>query len=64
MASRITLYTVSEAARLLSVSAWTMRDWIRKGRIEAIDIADGDRTIYRVPEVALENFIKSQRRKQ
>lgn len=60
MARTIKLYSVREAAAILSVSAETIRDWINTDRLGAIDICPGKRVIYRVPESAIEKFLRER----
>jgi excisionase family DNA binding protein len=61
MADRITLYTTTEVARILGFSNWTVRDMIRRGRIEAVNVSSGDvRPNYRISDAALKKFLRSR----
>jgi len=47
------LLRVKEAARLLSVSKWTIYRWIEEGRLEATKIGGGSLRIFRISVMAL-----------
>ena len=49
-------YTVAEVAERYSVREDTVRTWIRKGHLEALDIGSGSRKVYRITENQLEKF--------
>ena len=49
-------YTTDDIATMYQVPATTVRRWIRQGRIEAVDIAEGSRSDYRIGEAALARF--------
>lgn len=48
------LYTLEEAAAVIRVSEWTLRDFIRKGKIPTVNL--GART-RRIDSTELQNFI-------
>ena len=50
--------TVDEVAERLKVSAWTVRKWLRDGEMEGSYLSD--RAGWRVPEGAIERFLRSR----
>lgn len=57
--SRETMFTVQEVADQLNVHPDTVRQWIRSGELEAIDL--GGRAGFRISESALQKFIHERR---
>ena len=57
--TRETMYTVQEVADQLNVHPDTVRQWIRSGELEAIDL--GGRAGFRVSESALQKFIRERK---
>lgn len=55
-------YTPQETAELLSVHYLTVLDWIKKGRLPALELGDGKRKIYRITIEHLERFNQKNRR--
>lgn len=51
------LLTVPEAAERLRVSEWSIRRWLRSGRLKGVRIG-GSRAGWRVRESELEAFLK------
>jgi excisionase family DNA binding protein len=51
-------YTVEEIAQELGVHPDTVRRWIRKGELEAIDL--GGSAGYRITQEALERFLRDR----
>jgi excisionase family DNA binding protein len=49
-----TVYTPEEIADKLKVSAYTVRRWLKNGEIRSIKL----RNFWRVPESALEEFLR------
>lgn len=61
MASKIEFLTVNETARHLGVSAWTVRDLLRRGKLRGIDVSPGKRRpTWRIPRAALTDFVNEQ----
>lgn len=56
---RETMLTVQEVAEQLNVHPDTVRQWIRNGDLEAIDL--GGRAGFRISESALERFIRERK---
>lgn len=56
---RETMLTVQEVAEQLNVHPDTVRQWIRNGDLEAIDL--GGRAGFRVSESALDRFIRERK---
>jgi len=56
---RDTLLTVQQVADQLNVHPDTVRQWIRSGELEAIDL--GGRAGFRVSETALDKFIRERK---
>lgn len=57
----ITLVTVSDFAKRIGVSPWTIRAWIDQGRLASTKIGRGHRAPVRIPStefdrVLMENF--------
>jgi excisionase family DNA binding protein len=57
----ISLVTVSEFAKRIGVSPWTIRTWIEEGRLSSTKLGRGHRAPVRIPStefdrVLLENF--------
>jgi excisionase family DNA binding protein len=50
--------TVDEVAERLKVSSWTVRKWLREGEMEGSYLSD--RAGWRVPEGAIERFLRSR----
>jgi excisionase family DNA binding protein len=57
--TRETMFTVQEVADQLNVHPDTVRQWIRSGKLEAIDL--GGRAGFRVSESALQKFIRERK---
>jgi excisionase family DNA binding protein len=53
------LYTIDEIAQLLSVHPETVRNWIRTGKLSAINL--GGSAGYRVSQSDLDAFLRSLR---
>jgi excisionase family DNA binding protein len=53
-----TRYTVEEIAEELGVHPDTIRRWIRKGELEAIDL--GGSAGYRITQEALDRFLRDR----
>ena len=53
-------YSVMQVAKALSVSIYTVRDWIRTGKLQASKM--GGR-IYRISENDLKKFVEETKRK-
>lgn len=49
--------TTGEAATRIGVTSQYVRDLIRAGALEAIDISTGGRAVYRVAEASLAKFL-------
>jgi len=45
----VRVYSIDEAARLLALSHWTIRAWIRDGRLRSAKV--GDRRVIRESEL-------------
>jgi acetyl-CoA synthetase len=54
------LYTVPEAAGLLSIAPKTLTDWLRAGKIRGVKIGRA----WRVPESAIDEVAQSGTRKE
>lgn len=54
------LYTTEEVAEQLKVTAKTVREWIGRGELEAIDLGQG----YRIRRSDLEAFLESRKRRR
>lgn len=52
------MLTPKEAARILRVSDWTVRKYIREGRLTAYRIGNGSRHHLRISRYDLDVFIK------
>lgn len=52
------LLSISEVARLLSVSPYTVRRWVHCGRVEAVKLGRGKRVYYRVPTSAVRALLE------
>jgi excisionase family DNA binding protein len=50
-------YTVEEVAQQFKVSDQTVRNWIKKGRLQAIQVA----SVIRIPESAINDFLASSK---
>jgi excisionase family DNA binding protein len=51
------LLTVPEAAKVLSVAQAKVSEWIKAGRLQAVNVANqGKRPQYRIPREALANL--------
>jgi len=57
--SRETMYTVQEVADQFNVHLDTVRQWIRSGELDAIDL--GGRAVFRISESTLQKFIRERR---
>ncbi len=55
-----TLYTVKEVAKMLKLAPKTIREFIQRGEIEALDMGQG----YRIYKRDLDAFLESRRRKR
>lgn len=55
------LLTAAEAARAVNASPRSIRRWIAAGALEAVRLGPGDAANYRIPEDALEKFIRPAR---
>lgn len=65
MSDQIVFYSVTDVSRMLSVSPHTVRDFIRRGRIRAVNISDGlKRPTYRISEQELTRFTTNRRRRR
>lgn len=53
------LLTVAEVALVLKVTRWTVKNWIRAGKLSAVQLG-GPRTI-RISDVDLTAFVKGNR---
>ena len=51
------MYTCMEVARLLSVNVLTIYNWIKQGKIKAIRIGSGPKSIKRISERSLEDYL-------
>ena len=52
-----TMYSVKEAAELLGVSEWCLRnDYIKNGIIKAVKYKDGDKVPWMIPESEIERL--------
>lgn len=56
------LLTIPEVARRLRISEWTVRRWLREGRLKGFRIG-GTRAGWRVREEDLEAFLESLERR-
>jgi excisionase family DNA binding protein len=54
------LLTVEEAAKILKIHPVTLRNWLRKGKIQGVKISQRE---WRIPESALREFIEGAREK-
>jgi len=45
------------AAQRLGVTAHTIRNWIRNGRLRAVDIGTELRPLYRIPAAAIDELL-------
>ena len=50
-------YTTQEAAEVLRVSAWTIRRYIRDGKLKAVALGQDPRSQYRITAQALRAFL-------
>jgi excisionase family DNA binding protein len=57
--TRETIYNVQEVADQLDVHPDTVRQWIRSGELEAIDL--GGRAGFRISESALQKFMRERK---
>jgi excisionase family DNA binding protein len=53
------LYTIEDIAALLSVHPETVRNWIRSGQLDAINL--GGAAGYRITQADLDKFLQSRR---
>ena len=53
------IYTIEQAAGILSIKPRTVREWIRQGKVRAFKLGD----LVRIHEEDLQEFIDSERRK-
>jgi excisionase family DNA binding protein len=51
------ILTVEEAAERLRLSAWTVRDWLRRGKLKGIKMGN-TRAGYRIRESEIERFLR------
>lgn len=49
-------FKVKDVAAQYATDEWRVREWIRQGRLDAINISRGRRPSYRISEAALEQF--------
>jgi acetyl-CoA synthetase len=54
------LYTVPEAAKLLSIAPKTLTDWLRAGKIRGVKVGRS----WRIPESAIDDIAKSGTQKE
>lgn len=54
------LYTVPEAAKLLSIAPKTLTDWLRAGKIRGVKAGRS----WRIPESAIDDVAKSGTQKE
>jgi excisionase family DNA binding protein len=54
------VYTTEEVAEKLRVTAKTVREWIQRGELKAIDAGQG----YRIFKSDYENFLEGRRRRK
>jgi transposase len=52
------LYTCNEVADMFRVKVITVWDWIREGKLEALNIGSDKKPNYRVSEAHIEKFNK------
>ena len=50
-------YTTQEAAEVLRISVWTIRRYIRDGKLTAVALGQPPRIHYRITEKALRDFL-------
>jgi excisionase family DNA binding protein len=55
-----TLYTTEEVAKKLKITPKTVREYIQRGELEAIDMGQG----YRIYKRDLDAFLESRRRRR
>lgn len=55
-----TVYTTEEVAERLKVAPKTVREWIRRGELEAWDAGQG----YRILKRDIDNFIEQKKQQQ
>ncbi len=55
-----TLYTTEEVAEKLKITPKTVREYIQRGELEAIDMGQG----YRIYKRDLDTFLESRRRRR
>ena len=53
-----TMYTVTEVAKMFSVSRQTVLKWINKGKIKAVKVVK----VYRIPKEEIDRLIDKQRK--
>lgn len=58
--SNDTLYTTEEVAEKLKITAKTVREYIQRGELEAIDMGQG----YRIYKRDLDTFLEGRRRRR
>ena len=58
--SEDTLYTTEEVAEKLKITPKTVREYIQRGELEAIDMGQG----YRIYKRDLDAFLESRRRRR
>ena len=52
------MYTVTEVAKMFSVSRQTVLKWINKGEIRAVKVVK----VYRIPKEEIDRLIEKQRK--
>jgi excisionase family DNA binding protein len=57
-------FTIKRLARQLDVSEWTIRDWIRRGRLAAVKLGAGPNAVVRIRESDVEKFLVPYATKQ
>ena len=55
-------YTVKDISNKLSVSPYTVRKWIREGKLRSLPHLDNQRDSYRITLKAFNDFIRENRR--
>lgn len=55
---RLTMYTVTEVAKMFSVSRQTVLKWINNGKIKAVKVVK----VYRIPKEEIERLTQDMRK--
>jgi excisionase family DNA binding protein len=53
------LLTPAEVARILNATPFSVRRWVQSGELEAIRLGSGPNARYRIPEDAVEKFVRA-----